>query len=407
MFKPINFFTPTSGTQNPNDFGSTLRNRGNNSPTSVLGPNVNPSIRSGNDFDIFNSVLQKAYQKLAQGPEQIKTPNQDNRFAQFKPVEKITSEQAAGNILDFIQQRLAADKANGASTEKLNQSLNEAQKGFEKGFAEAKNIIEGMGLMSDKLSDEISDTYQRVTDGIEALRNAINEPSSGNSISRIDSSTEYSQNRSFSLDLVTQDGDKVSIDIRRSLNASESTSYQNSDGQESLQLDRQFSFSGQFELNVQGELDEDELQAINNLLSDVDSIANDFYSGRLDQAFNAATQINFDASELSSLDLDLKQTTRVSAITAYQSNSELPEQPPVPNIGDLFSRVDKLVKEAESFLEPRKLINDIADGLNLIDSQLSNDSEGDEPSVEQKQLNAFKNNLNSILDNFFSSKEET
>ncbi len=320
----------------------------------------------------------------------------------FKPVEKITSEQAANNILDFIQQRLAKDKANGATSEQLNSRLDQALQGFEKGFNEAKDLIEAMGYMTPQLADEISDTYDRVTTGIDELRDSINNAPQANSLSRLDVASSFSQTRSFSLSLTTQDGDRVSIEISRAIQSNQAASVNNAEDGFSYAAAREYSSSSSFLLNVTGELDEDELSAINNLLADVDELAQDFYAGNLDQAFQAATELDFNPEELSSLKLNLQQTTTVSAIAAYQSNSGAAPQAATKNVGDLLKQVDQLINEAEKFREPLKLIDDIISGLSLLDSVVENTQEDDQQNLSS-ETEALKNNLKSLIETVFDS----
>ena len=155
---------------NPNSINSNTF--GNSKATSGL-VNAHNNHQQSDSFAIFTAVLKEAYQKIAFSP-QNPVANESTRppeiaeysLADFNPVGKISSKQAAQNILGFISGRLRSDAASGAEPEQLLNRLDEGLDGFIKGFNEAKDIIEGLGLLTPELSNEINDTFDRVTNGL-------------------------------------------------------------------------------------------------------------------------------------------------------------------------------------------------------------------------------------------------
>jgi len=403
MFSPLsNLFSPS----NANQFGplkNAFQNHGLRPTRPFESDNANrPNIQQSDRFELFNSVLQKAYQRLSENLQTNQTPAPAQEY-NFQTVEKISADEAAGNILAFIKQRLSADKANGATTEELNQRLDQALTGFEQGFNEAKDILQGLGVLDDKLSSEINETYQRVNQGIDELRERINRPvDETNNVSQLSFEGQVSQSRSFTLELTTQDGDTISIDIARERQVSRSFSFNQSEDGTSIQASRAFSSSSNFSLNVQGELDEDELTAINELLADIDGIAQDFYSGNLDEAFSAALDLNFDSEELSSLDLNLQQSTSVSAIAAYQSNADAPAANPFKGVGAIFQQVNNILENAQKFADPLQLIDDISAGLNQIDKPVEDTAELIDQPRDVIREDQFRDNFLTLIDQFLS-----
>ena len=63
-----------------------------------------------------------------------------------------TPEKVAGRILGFIEQRLQSEQAAGADPSKLKGLLEQARSGVEKGFAEARKILDGMGVLQGKVA---------------------------------------------------------------------------------------------------------------------------------------------------------------------------------------------------------------------------------------------------------------
>lgn len=173
------------------------------------------------------------------------------------------------------------------------------------------------------------------------------------------------QSRSLDLQLVTQDGDVVSIalDFQRSaeINRSfEQTSLAGVSGRaaflaEQSRLDQSFEFSSLSELDiaVDGELDEGELQALQELFSDLDRLAEVFFSGRSNEAQSLALGVQLDASEFASLDLDLNRQRRIDVIETYEAVQTISENggPQSPSIANSGQSILDLLGQAEQRIE--------------------------------------------------------
>ncbi len=416
MINPAQFFSPSLDNKFRNNDSTRIFNPGQSLPMDQAKGQFNQIAssplpdQSRDDFARFNAILQQAYHRLANF-----APAQQDAY---NPVEattdKISSDQAAGNILRFIQQRLQSDAARGADAETLLKHLAEAEAGFIQGFNEARDQIQAMGLLTDELDEEIGATYDKVSGGIEALRQSLTgEGQVINSASRLQLSSQIRESRSFSLALTTQDGDQVTIQISRNQSASLSGSFSATEQGRELSIGAALSSSSAFSLQVEGELDQDELDAINNLLENVDAIATDFYAGNLERAFEQALTLELDPEELSSLNLELSQTRTSEAIAAYQSHSNeyLPQIPPLTS---LLQRVGQLFEEASLFAEPLNLLEQIGEAVTTLpggpsdlQSQASTGQAQDTPaelastqSVEASQR--FSEQLKQLLAHFFA-----
>ncbi len=355
-------------------------------------------------FEIFNAILQRGYNQILFKPGNESSTNLqptqpelgEYGSAGFQNVERISSQQAADTILNFITSRIQSDAANGASQDELLQRLDQGLQGFIKGFNEAKDQIEALGLLTPDLSDEINNTFERVTAGIEQLRESIigdvadDEPSEvigdinrSSNLSRLRLEAQTAESSSFSLSLTTQDGDQVTIDISRASQSSFSANFESDADGSSLSINQQNSSSSSFNLNVTGELDEGELAAIDQLLQDVDAIANDFFGGRLDQAFELALELDINREELSSLNLQLQKTTTSQALAEYQTTaqnnlsssgvgSSQPVTSPFAELNQLIDFVQDLSDKAGKFAQPTRLIEDLANGVSSIGYQEQN-----------------------------------
>ncbi|MFT5520782.1 MAG: hypothetical protein ACI9IA_001379 [Enterobacterales bacterium] len=134
-------------------------------------------FNASKSFAVFNDILQKTYQKMVFNPEKP-TENPANSAAKadlsdYQSVDKISSQQAADTILNFIKQRVTLDKLEGADVQALTERLEQGQQSFIKGFNEAKQIIDDLGLLTPELLQEIDDTYRLVTEGLALFKEDI------------------------------------------------------------------------------------------------------------------------------------------------------------------------------------------------------------------------------------------
>ncbi|MCV2886625.1 DUF5610 domain-containing protein [Aestuariibacter sp. AA17] len=93
--------------------------------------------------------------------------------------------------------------------------------------------------------------------------------------------------------------------------------------QASLSQSMQYEYfeSSSLSFSVKGELDEDELKAIGNLVSDASDLADDFFNGDIESAFNKALELGFDEQELTGFALQLTRQEKVEVVKAYESVS--------------------------------------------------------------------------------------
>lgn len=296
---------------------------------------------------------------------------------------------AANNILKFVELRLKHDVKDGATPEQLESRLAAALDGFEQGYEEANHILKDMNMLSEEVETDISLTKEKVLAGIQSLQaqylgSEVNETANGaepvtaktqSEPLELDavkqsvgqnfaqySALQVGEARDFSFELQTRDGDRVTI------NASSLMAYQKETSagtnrfvSESSLLEQQFAFT------VDGELDEDELKAINDILATVNDLAQDFYAGDVSVAFEKALNMGFDSREISEFAFSMTRVTSVKAMQAYQPEQEIlkpnviSELRPIGKFASELSR--SLTVAKEFFSHPRELISSIVSQL--------------------------------------------
>lgn len=348
-------------------------------------------------LQIVNRTLTAAYEKIASRGQAAS--------AEYKNFEPLTSEKVANNILGFIERRLQMDVAEGASQEELQARLEAGLAGFKKGFAEASEKLKALSLLSPEIKSDIGKTYDLVLEGIDELRSKfiqstaptegtakpaqtapeiVKTSGSKSTSTKLDvpafipatssylgyGNYEYGRAREFSFVLTTKEGDKVTIKA----SSSEGLALEAGRGNNSASaFNGSYSSSQSFSLSIEGNLNEDELGAINDLLGRVNDLAGQFFEGNLDAAFDQAMNMGYDAEQISSFSLNLAQAEIKQVTQAYQtfepnrsgSSSGAPklladQLLPLGNfIKDLLASLDR----ASEFSEPKSLLTNMAEKI--------------------------------------------
>lgn len=271
-----------------------------------------------------------------------------------------TPEKVAGRILDFIQGRLEIEAAAGADTAQLQELMSQARSGVEQGFAEARKILDGLGVLNGKVASDIDDTYQRIQDGLAGLDQRFGAaPTLSPAVAVAGYQERFvAQAQSFDMQVTTRDGDRLKISVAQaSADYSQSSVRGSIDGQgSSVTVSRQSSSLqiGSFQISVEGQLDEEERVALEKLFTQVQDLSGKFYSGDLTGAFDRALALEMDGEQLASLSLRLTQTTVRQATDAYSAVAQ--------EGGQAASAINgSLADYAQSLLDALRSAQDLAD----------------------------------------------
>lgn len=184
-----------------------------------------------------------------------------------------------------------------------------------------------------------------------------------------------SLSQTMSLQLKTQEGDLVTVDFRQ-LYAEYQSYKEQQAGQvgpegvryfESREAMEMTAFEGRFAFSVEGDLNEDELNAVFHVFEQVDSLADRFYNGDIEAAFEQAMQMDLDYDQLQSMQLNLsQQRTEVSryqqtAVAQYQSlqpdtaNETVQSAVQLPDYFDQWeqtvAKLDELFANSRAFVD--------------------------------------------------------
>jgi hypothetical protein len=285
--------------------------------------------------------------------------------------DKKDAQAVATTMLDFVQRGLDQLRSRGADDSRIEQRLEAAKEGIAKGYEQAEQQLKDMGLLNDELKAEIDQGRDLINLGLDqitsgqydknsqntALNTAMQAPES----SRY--SSQASQQNSMSLELMTKDGDRISLSFKQSAQSSSSSEQQGS----SFMTATGFEQGTEWQMDVIGDLDEGEQAALSSLLQGVEKLSSTFFSGDLGEALEQAMQLGFDGNELASMSLNLRQESFSSVSRAYNSVQPKLPTPELENLSssllgyndDYLSALD----QARSFADPEVLFNALVEQM--------------------------------------------
>ena len=265
------------------------------------------------------------------------------RSQEFKldPPEAITPETlfdyevVADNVLQFVTGRLGAARADGKSDEDLAKMMEQARKGVDMGFGDARKQL-GDWADNEDIKTGMDQSYKLIQEGLESFEQ---EFFGEVSTTDLGAAKMASRQQAF-LEIETRDGDKVMLRFSDSWQFKSRND--GSGSQFSLKSSQSFSFS------LEGDLSSDEMDSIGKLIKGIDDLAGNFFSGNFEDLLKKAGELKLDDSQLASYSLKLKQSARLSQ--TYQGAHSLQEG--LKPLADYLPKLSQLQQQADVLLPP-------------------------------------------------------
>jgi hypothetical protein len=291
----------------------------------------------------------------------VTAKNQDDEQNVKKPL--FDFEEVARNVLNFVGNVIKKASADGAPDEKLNALFEQARFGVSKGIKLAEYELGANA--TEEVKDGIAKSRASIFDGIQKLEtsiiNKLDESAQTDNASVSAQKTELSE-----LLVRTRDGDEVQIRFGLLENISKGSFTSDNDSSQASFIYKQ---TTSFSMQIKGDLDDNELQAIGDLVAQADDVANTFYRGDIEKTYDKALNIGFDNKELSSFALQLSKVESSQKIQKYGEVQQFSESPSI----DL--QAPKAVAE---------YLNKVLDGMNQAAQKLGSQE-------------AFKSVINSLV----------
>ena len=337
-----------------------------------------------------------------------KTLTQSNQTSLYEldPAD-FTPQKVADRILSFVG--AAFSNIDNSNKERQNQRLEAAREGIEKGFNDAKAILEGLGAFEDGIADNANKTYDLLQTGLNQIATNIDagvsvlqslfQSSENNAIAtqgnRLEKSTSLEQ--SFSLELKTQDGDKVTININR-LDASHSSAYSaNSTEEKTTAVSSSRLTESGYSISVNGALDQGEVTAIDKLLAKMTEVADKYFSGDTQAALDKVSQLGFNSSEIANFSLDLKEMQQTKATAAYQQFGGTENSPQLSQLMSPLQEYAGKLSEAHHQFAASELLDDNNKAFMQLLNQVTNSNHIFPDKAKVNQFEEFNASILALL----------
>ncbi|MFT5593273.1 MAG: hypothetical protein ACI8SR_001645 [Oceanicoccus sp.] len=371
-------------------FNSALFNKSN-----LFSQPIQPRVMAEENLDQDKFAHQRLGQALKDNlgvdlpPE--KTVNESNSLFDVDAV--------IDSVMQHVGKRINQARANGASDEDLQSMFNAARSGVETGFKQAREQIDALNKLNEPLAEKINSAEQGIYDGIDELEKSTFNPQA----EIVKSNTgEYAKayertSNSFEFELTTQEGDVVKIQAMSNYESYQEALKARGDSKELYASYSEQNNSSGFNLLVEGDLNDEEMAAIESLMSQVNDLANEFYTGDLGTAFDMAMNLTSDADQIAEFSLDLKQTQ----IGAYEygamkgeaignggkgyETAKLPKGLADP-LANFAQGVKKAFEEANQFANSRSLLENLFEQMDQTTQMLG---KSQLPDLLKPMLNAL------------------
>jgi len=308
--------------------------------------------------------------------------------------EDYTPEKVSGRIADFVASGLAAAASRGASDEQLNKMYQDAVKGVEKGFAEAREILDNLKVLEGEIADTVEQTEKLTFEALNALAPGTEDVSKALA-TRKGIVERFSNAEDMELKVTTLDGDEVRISFSRDQNyESAFAAVSDGDGNSAASFSLSRAESSEYRFSVEGDLDEGEIDALQSLIKDVSNLADEFFDGDVQKAFEQSAELDFDSSELMSMNLNMSYTRQYVSVSSYEQVQQLdqPQDRPGLRLGHLMKGLAESVGAPSlGFLgAPGQFGRDLLSGL--IHQDVRYDTAPDEQQTE------YDDNLSQLIE---------
>lgn len=320
-------------------------------PSHSVRPN-NPNVSfNGNGVIaakiVFQSISRQFYsEQSVNKPAEQRTESTNDSVFDVDAVVK--------TIFDFVSNGIAKAKESGASDEKLQEMFEQAQEGVNRGLDEALAELEDLSMLTDDIENGVAQTRSQFGENLEQLKQSyFPEESATSEITQRYISAGQTYGESSALELITKEGDKVSISFNQQQGAGFSYAQQSNENSYSQNLSVGAYSSKSFSYTVEGDLSDDEKAAIGELMSQIAEVQESFFSNNIEEAYQRVSALNVDFNQISAVSLELTQTQTI-ATQSYKSIENLDSGK--SNLASIKDDIDKMT----SFMDQLKMLREDA-----------------------------------------------
>jgi len=250
------------------------------------------------------------------------------------------------------------------------------------GFEQAREELGDMNMLSDDVKQGMDKSYDLIQGGIDALHQKLLNPQP--SVSIISEELAMSEHEEGSISITTLDGDEININFSNSMSLGYS---QSADGG-SFRSEMNLSSSHSFSFEVHGSLDEEELKSVASLVKDIGQLADEFFNGDIEQAWQQANTLDFDQSQIAQYALDFQEVKQVSLMQNYVSDTSAS---PIATLSPYMKDLNQVMAQGQELFAGdnlKQMMQEIAQQqVDLVDDLVMKSS-SDFTDFNQQLLNA-------------------
>ena len=311
-----NFAQPAT-TQNPVIQGS-------GSGTTALSSNNNPVVNTITvPTDSFSITSRKSIVVQQVVTQQVEIALNINSTGSTTGPAGDSPDQLINTVLQKIDDEISDKESDDSSDDDHHAAVvRDVSVKVEQGFQQATTVLNRMGILDESTKSDVEQTRLQVNDAIGQAGNALPSVTASvetASLNAMDASRELSS----SIQITTQDGDVVTIDLIRS----QSLSAGNLETADISITYVNASSSSQLSISVQGELSEKESESIREVVKRINKMAEKLLDGKTGAAMEKLSELEINTKQLASMSLSMSSSISYAAVSAYTQVSNISVEP--------------------------------------------------------------------------------
>lgn len=279
-------------------------------------------------------------------------------------------EEVAKNVMEFVSGVIKGAKDNGASDEKLDEMFEQARAGVDMGFEQAQAELGDMDMLTDDVKQGMNKSYGLIQDGINNLHDELFKLQANSSIES--QAVSMSEREQGTIAISTREGDEISLSFQSAI----ALQYGASQDEGKLKTEMSLSSNHSFSFEVQGNLDKEELKAVSNLVKDISKLADDFFNGDIEKAWQQANKLDFDQAQIAQYALDFKEVKQVAVKQNYVTDSNTS---PIATLSPYIKDLNQVMNQGLDLFSGNNLKNmmqEVAEQqVSLVDKMLEQSSQ--------------------------------
>lgn len=261
--------------------------------------------------------------------------------------------------------------------------------------------LKGSELILNQLTANIEKTYPSTLKGSNQLESGPRRTATDMSFQGI----AMQSSRSAQIQIETQEGDIVTINFSQAESGSRSAFNMSNKDTSISGYQESYSFSRNFNISIEGELNENEQKSLEDLMNKMHKVSHAFFNGNDKAAMKHAMKLGFDNQQIAGFSMDLNRQKSVQAVAAYQQTL-MPEKSIntdfLTQASDFLDKIKTMLSDAQLSLqamsEPQQTFKDLFAEIGL----LLNDNVDEVEASEDNQV--FADLIDNVSQSIFADE---